>query len=351
MVGFAYRRHTAQGSQPTDGGPSVRVPGLPTARRLAHWLRTRAGARALVLGYHRIDDAAHDPYGLCTSPERFRAHLQVLREEAAPVRMDALIDGLGRGSLPRRAALVTIDDGYADAFQHAKPALEDHAIAATVFVTTGVLDSVPWWEALAAAFPLEGSSAAVALPDRLSIDVEGRQFGWAPPAPPESARDVRGSRIQQVHRILVDWPQPQRDRAIERLAGELGSPVPADRVPRGLSRAELSLLAESDVVEIGAHGVHHPRLASLPEETQRFEIAESKRILEDLLGRPLHAFSYPNGSSAPRTRELVRESGYACAFGSHSGVAAPAGDPYLLPRFWAGQMEPEALRRLVRYWG
>jgi peptidoglycan/xylan/chitin deacetylase (PgdA/CDA1 family) len=103
-------------------------------------------------------------------------------------------------------------------------------------------------------------------------------------------------------------------------------------------------------VEIGAHGVHHSLLASLSAEAQRFEIDESKRDLEEILGRPLRAFSYPNGSSSERTRALVRESGFSCAFASHSGVATASGDAYRLPRFWVGRMKPDALRRLIRYW-
>jgi peptidoglycan/xylan/chitin deacetylase (PgdA/CDA1 family) len=241
--------------------------------------------------------------------------------------------------------VVTLDDGYADALHGASPLLEAHALSACVFVTSGLVGRVPWWDALAAAFPREGP-----LPERLALDVDGRPLGWDA-APPTPAAAARTARIRHVHRLLLDWPPDLRDRAIERLGRELGAAPRASELPRGLASEELRLLAGSGRVEIGAHGVSHPRLAELAEEEQRFEIEESKRALEAATGRPVRAFSYPNGSSTPRSREIVRESGFACAFGSHAGVATPGSDRFRLPRFWVGDADAACLSRLLRQWG
>jgi hypothetical protein len=66
--------------------------------------------RALVLGYHRIDEALDDPFGLVTSPELFRRHLEVLAEESSPISSSGLIEGLQGADLGRHSALVTIDE-------------------------------------------------------------------------------------------------------------------------------------------------------------------------------------------------------------------------------------------------
>ncbi len=322
-----------------------RVPGFATAQRLAAWARSRLAPRALVLGYHRIARDEEDPFGLCTSPERFSEHLALLRREATPIGLDELLDGLERARLPRRAVVVTLDDGYADALHGAVPVLDAHGVAACVFVTSGFVGRVPWWEALAAVFP-----RAEALPERFVLEVEGRPLGWQG-APAEAGAACRAARIRAVYGLLLDWPSDLRERAIERLGGELEAPASPREAPRALAAEELRLLSEKNHVEIGAHGVHHPRLAELREPQQRFEIEESKRALEALTGRPVRAFSYPNGSSTPRTHEIVRESGFACAFGSHSGVAAPGGDRYRLPRFWVGSEDARSLARLLHHWG
>jgi peptidoglycan/xylan/chitin deacetylase (PgdA/CDA1 family) len=58
-------------------------------------------------------------------------------QEAAP--------RLGNGTLPPRAACLTFDDGYADNFTHALPALTRHGLHATFFIATGVLDGGRMW--------------------------------------------------------------------------------------------------------------------------------------------------------------------------------------------------------------
>ena len=68
----------------------MRVPGRKTAQRFAHWLRSRPSPRAVVLG---CDATADDPFGLSTSPERFREHLEVLADETTPLGMWDLIEG------------------------------------------------------------------------------------------------------------------------------------------------------------------------------------------------------------------------------------------------------------------
>ncbi|HXT20417.1 MAG TPA: glycosyltransferase, partial [Thermoanaerobaculia bacterium] len=50
-------------------------------------------ARGVILAYHRIGDAAADPLGLTTSPEDFRAHLELLRRELRPMALDELVEG------------------------------------------------------------------------------------------------------------------------------------------------------------------------------------------------------------------------------------------------------------------
>jgi peptidoglycan/xylan/chitin deacetylase (PgdA/CDA1 family) len=86
-------------------------------------------------------------------------------------------------------------------------------------------------------------------------------------------------------------------------------------------------------IEIGSHGLFHKPLADLPESEARRSVFDSKKAIEDRLGRPVKAFSYPSGSFNDRVVELVREAGYeyACA-ASHVHDRRYVGNPFLIRR-------------------
>lgn len=92
--------------------------------------------------------------------------------------------------------------------------------------------------------------------------------------------------------------------------------------------------------EVGAHTVNHVPLADLPPEKARTEIFNSKKMLEDLTGRPVRHFCYPWGSWNDTVRDLVIEAGYETATSAHPGINRPDADPFTLLRFAASHRKP-----------
>jgi GT2 family glycosyltransferase/peptidoglycan/xylan/chitin deacetylase (PgdA/CDA1 family) len=68
------------------------------------------------------------------------------------------------------------------------------------------------------------------------------------------------------------------------------------------------------------HGMTHPRLPRVPPERARWEIVESKRVVESALGREAHLFCYPGGYYGRREMEFVAEAGYAAAVTCEYGL-------------------------------
>src|SRR5207249_1740241 len=66
-------------------------------------------------------------------------------------------------------------------------------------------------------------------------------------------------------------------------------------------------------MEIGSHTVDHQRLADLPDDRVRDELVQSRRVLEQELGRTIEVLAYPYNSMRARTAELAREAGYRAA--------------------------------------
>jgi len=104
-----------------------------------------------------------------------------------------------------------------------------------------------------------------------------------------------------------------------------------DCVETMCTAAELRELAEQGF-EIGSHSMNHPRLTRLTDAELRTEIFDSKKALEDLLGRPVLSFSYPYGEQDARVRQVVAEAGYTYATATTLNAVTSVTDPLAVPR-------------------
>ncbi len=89
--------------------------------------------------------------------------------------------------------------------------------------------------------------------------------------------------------------------------------TPRGRYP-GISWAEAAEMGRDPLVEFGSHGLSHRNLPALaPGEAAR-EIALSKALLEEKLGRAVRYFSYPHGAWNAANKAAVAAAGYQAAF-------------------------------------
>ena len=89
---------------------------------------------------------------------------------------------------------------------------------------------------------------------------------------------------------------------------------------------------DGGTLEFEAHTVTHPNLVAVGDEQVRVEVAESKRVLEQRLGRPVATFCYPAGLFGARERSAVADAGFAWATSCEPGVNTRATDPLALRR-------------------
>lgn len=78
-----------------------------------------------------------------------------------------------------------------------------------------------------------------------------------------------------------------------------------------LSSDDIRALAQHH--EIGSHTVNHPKLTEISDDDVRRELADSKKWIEDVSGKPCTSFCYPKGAHDERVRRLTKEAGYAAA--------------------------------------
>ncbi len=89
-------------------------------------------------------------------------------------------------------------------------------------------------------------------------------------------------------------------------------------------------------IEIASHTVNHADLARSSNATVMWELVDSKRYLENLLGHPVLDFAYPSGRFTAQTVEAVQRAGYDTAVTTLFSVDHSVADRYLWTRVRVG---------------
>jgi peptidoglycan/xylan/chitin deacetylase (PgdA/CDA1 family) len=187
-------------------------------------------------------------------------------------------------------------------------------------------------------------------PDRFAEHVAAiTDSGRTPLTMTEVAQCLRGARAwpQRPMAITFDDGYADTPAAIDDLRdAELRATVYVTAgtvgVGDGLSAEQVRGLAEFDAtVEVGAHTVSHPRLDEINAEHARQEIADSKRLLESIIDKPIQTFAYPHGAYDTRARDLVIEAGYQSAAAVKNALSHDGDDPWAVAR-WTVMKSTEA---------
>ena len=283
-----------------------------------------AKARLSVLIFHRVHLQPDPLFSHEMQASRFDEICGWLKSFCNVLPLDEAMKRLQAGTLPSRAACVTFDDGYADNCHVAMPILKRHQLTATFFISTGFLDGGCMWNDAVIESIRRTPLAVLKLEDPLG---------------PHFANVLVGSleeKVNAIHKIIADL----KYRSIAERAACVGQIVVRAQVS-----LPTNLMMTSDEVrsmwhagmQIGAHTVSHPILATLDRASAAAEISESKRTLESILGDRVSLFAYPNGKPdvdyTPESVDVVRELGFDAAFTTQWAVATAATDVCQIPRF------------------
>jgi peptidoglycan/xylan/chitin deacetylase (PgdA/CDA1 family) len=102
--------------------------------------------------------------------------------------------------------------------------------------------------------------------------------------------------------------------------------------------------------EIEPHTRRHPRLPEIGDAELEEEIAGSKQVIEERLGRECTTFCYPHGAIDDRVVEVVRRCGFRGAVTTEFGYNDRSADPFRLRRIGSAwfRNHPRAFPFFVR---
>jgi peptidoglycan/xylan/chitin deacetylase (PgdA/CDA1 family) len=277
------------------------------------------GARLSILIYHRVLAQPDSLFPGEVDAAVFERHLDLLKRFFNVIPLLEASQRLRNGSLPRRAACITFDDGYADNEEVALPILQRHGLRACFFVATGYLDGGQMWNDVVIEHVRHATGTQLDMSvcglGRFAIDNLG----------------LKAKAIADILNALKYLPFEQRQALVHPLRS-----THAEQPNLMMSRLQVLALHRAGM-EIGAHTVTHPILATMSDQAARADMGYGKRQLEDIIGTPVRLFAYPNGKPGqdygPRDVRIAQDLGFDCAVTTQWGAAQYGSDPFQLPRF------------------
>jgi poly-beta-1,6-N-acetyl-D-glucosamine N-deacetylase len=198
----------------------------------------------------------------------------------------------GEKAFPTGAVLITIDDGWRSNKENIVAIANKYRIPVTLFITTEPVAT-------------------------------GNAYWWS---------YINKAHRSGITRQSVPVLKKVKDEARMQIVEAVKARLHLQR--EALTIEELKEIKGSRYISIGSHSVTHPILTNCSEEKAKFEIGESRKILERWVDQKITSFAYPNGNYTTREIELLKEAGYQMAFTTDENYLTPENitQLYTLPR-------------------
>ena len=285
-------------------------------------LRLKFSDGVTILAYHRVLDVPNEdefPFDIelvSASVIQFKQQMEYIRAHYQPITFATLLQYLDRGEKPPQgAAIITFDDGFADNYHNAFPVLRQLDMPATIFLSTGYIDSREtfWYEKLSYAVMTTRANIVVtpALGSlKISSNTRSRRELMACVVSKLKlvANDVRLASLEDLYaQLLPSYKWPHDDRS---------GPVTWGQVK------EMS----ANNIEFGSHSVTHPVLSRVSLNKLEFEVEHSKNRIESELQKPVQIIAYPVGGVEAfddNVRAAVKKAGYRLGVSYIPGIERP----------------------------
>ena len=285
--------------------------------------------RLYILCYHgfQIHDECKFRPQLFISASTFERRLQYLKKNDFHVLdLGVALEKLRSDSLPERAVVITIDDGFKSTLLEASPLLRTYALPATVYITTYYVDKQLPVFRLAVQYAFWKAAHKVLDFSKLALlyaDAGGNGHDHAEMA--MQAIIAHGEALTS---------EIDRQNLLTRLEWALG-------VDLGVMREKflLSLLSAAEIQALHTSGMdiqlhtHRHRFPTTSREIACREIDENRTRLRDITGVTPRHFCYPSGVYDPSQWAWLQEMEVASATTCDSGINARETSSYGLMRF------------------
>jgi peptidoglycan/xylan/chitin deacetylase (PgdA/CDA1 family) len=233
----------------------------------------------------------------CKTSAAFEADLVYLKQRFSLISYQQLVEHVeAKKPLPRRAVMLSFDDGLAESYTTARPLLLKHDIPCIFFITTGVIDNRDMLYRHKVSLCIEIASRAGQEQRQAAFAELSRRFGLA----------ISG--MEGFILWIKELTEADRD-ALETACQVLSADIPGylERQRPYLTSEQIRGL-KSDGFTLGAHSVRHIKFNLLDEAGMEDELARSCQAVQVFSGEDRIPFAFPfsaSGIERPAFRRIL----------------------------------------------
>lgn len=117
--------------------------------------------------------------------------------------------------------------------------------------------------------------------------------------------------------------------------------------PNYMFGSQLVEIAKNPLIEIGSHTVGHVWLKDMDREQAEYQIAKSRKMLQEMLDLPIESFAYPYGAFDLQAVSLVEKAGFKNAVSTLPGINQSEENKFFLYRLRPGLRTGQELINFV----
>jgi peptidoglycan/xylan/chitin deacetylase (PgdA/CDA1 family) len=277
-------------------------------------------ANKLILVYHGVvEKPMHQVSVGPVDVAQFEKHLQYFKKHFDVVSQDAIFDMYRRGINPTKKTIaITFDDGYENNYTRAYPLLKKYNFPATMYIISSCIeqeDMITWYDYI----------------DFVKQDLNPAQIDTTVINKPQV------NSISALKELIKTLNIDRRQVLYAEIAKQVDIQKYITQYPREhwklMSPSQIKELAESGLIEIGAHTHNHPNLGLISPTNVREEVRKSKQALEKLIGKPVNSIAFPDGSYTDEVKKICTEEGYKNLLAVDYRCTSDEADKNILPRW------------------
>jgi len=282
--------------------------------------------------YHGIDvrqtDFILDDPSLVISTKNFAEQIKFLSKSYNIITAKEMAVHIKKKiPFPPNSAVITFDDGLKNNFVNAFPILQKYNTRATIFLTTGYIDTLK----------INWSNKYYYFINKIGLGEFLEEFKKEFSAYSNSIPKTNPKNITENINFIFKYKinDDTRGKFMQRLYHKFGIKINEEEIKNlYLSWEEIMKMADAGI-SFGSHTSTHPVLSVLDYEEAEKEIACSKKDIESRLNKNVDLFAYPYGnrdSFNSNTKKILDGYNFLCAVSTNEGLNNLNSDLYELKR-------------------